>query len=128
MCLPLVSEGLFFKMRYFSLNEFACKGTGENKINIGFVEQLDKARHIAGIPFTITSGYRTPEHNKAIGASPTSSHLKGLACDISATNSNQRYIIINALLEAGFNRIGINKTFIHVDIDEDKPSNLIFLY
>lgn len=31
--------------------------------------------------FTITSAYRTPEHNKAVGGVPTSQHLKGEAID-----------------------------------------------
>ncbi len=31
-------------------------------------------------------------------------------------------------LEVGFNGIGIAKTFIHADIDEDKPSHVIWTY
>lgn len=30
----------------------------------------------------VTSLFRTPEHNASINGSPTSRHLKGLACDI----------------------------------------------
>lgn len=34
------------------------------------------------VPFIMTSGYRTPEHNKAIGGSPNSAHCLGMAIDI----------------------------------------------
>jgi hypothetical protein len=31
-------------------------------------------------------------------------------------------------MEAGFNRIGISSTFIHVDNDPSKPEDVIWLY
>ena len=30
-------------------------------LDLEFVAMLDKARHVSGVPYTITSGYRTPE-------------------------------------------------------------------
>lgn len=93
-----------------------------------FLSKLDEAREMAGIPFHINSAYRTKEHNAKIGGSPNSSHLKGLAVDISATDSRTRYTILDALLSVGFNRIGIADTFIHVDLDKDKSQNVIWTY
>lgn len=92
------------------------------------VTMLDLARGIAGIPFVINSGYRTPEHNKAIGGVADSAHIKRLAVDIRCRNSNERFIITSALLQAGFKRIGLGSTFIHCDIDTTKPQNVIFDY
>ena len=96
---------------------------------------LDDARGIAGIPFTITSGFRTPSHNAYVGGvqagvnSKGSSHLFGYAADIAAPTSRQKYIIVKALLQAGFTRIGIAKTFIHVDNDtNDKDPDVIWTY
>jgi zinc D-Ala-D-Ala carboxypeptidase len=43
---------------------------------------MEKVRNIlGGHPITITSGYRCPELNAAIGGVPDSAHLSGLACD-----------------------------------------------
>lgn len=99
-----------------------------DKMDKTFLLRLDEARERAGIPFVINSAYRTPEHNAKIGGKPNSSHLKGLAVDISVTNSRQRFIILNALLEVGFTRIGIADTFIHVDLDDGKSKEVIWTY
>lgn len=98
------------------------------KMNDEFLLKLDRAREVAQIPFKINSAYRTKEHNAKIGGSPNSSHLKGLAVDISVTDSRQRFIVLNALIEVGFNRIGIADTFIHVDSSTDKAQNVIWTY
>ena len=57
-----------------------------------------------------------------------SSHLNGTAVDISCTTSRERWDIINGLVSAGFNRIGVAKTFIHADVDNTKVSNIIWMY
>ena len=93
-----------------------------------FLSKLDQAREHAGIPFYITSAYRTPEHNAKIGGSPNSSHLKGLAVDISVINSRTRFKVLEALLHVGFSRIGIADNFIHVDDDYSKDVNVIWTY
>ena len=92
------------------------------------VKLLDDARHIAGIPFKLNSGYRTKEQNKKAGGVEDSAHLSGLAVDIACTTDSARHKIINALQKVGFNRIGISKSFIHADIAKDKSLNVIWLY
>ena len=99
-----------------------------DKMDKTFLLKLDEARERAGIPFVINSAYRSSEHNAKIGGKPNSSHLKGLAVDISVTNSRQRFIVLNALLEVGFTRIGIADTFIHVDLDNGKSKDVIWTY
>jgi hypothetical protein len=53
-----------------------------------------------------------------------------MAADIATPTGKERFLIIKALLEAGFTRIGINfsKNFVHVDVDSTKPSPTIFSY
>ena len=118
------------KLKYFELWEFDSpdeKGSG-SKMDENFLTKLDAARLLADIPFKINSGYRTPKPNKKVKGEPNSSHLKGLACDISATNSKARFKIVEALILVGFHRIGISDTMIHVDDDVSKVSEVIWLY
>ncbi len=95
-----------------------------------FVLLLDKSRGIAGIPFSINSGFRTVAHNKAVGGVKGSSHTKGLAVDLRARNGKEIYTIVNALMQVGIKRIGINwdKQFIHCDVDYTKPTPTIYKY
>lgn len=114
-------------LKYFKLSEFDdAPGTGKN-MKKDFLTKLDKARAIADVPFKITSGYRSKETNKRVGGVSTSSHLKGLAADISCKDSSTRQKIVSALIQAGFTRIGIADTFIHCDTDKDKQ-DAIWLY
>ena len=83
---------------------------------------------LCDIPFRITSGYRSEDHNRKVGGVLGSSHTKGLAADIACTNSAARHIIVTALLKVGLNRIGIADTFIHVDRDPSKVANVIWTY
>ena len=99
----------------------------EDNMDVNFLDKLDKAREYANIPFIINSAYRSPEHPESI-KNPTSSHIKGLAVDISAKDSRKRFLILDALIAVGFSRIGIAGTFIHVDLDLDKSQNVIWTY
>ena len=96
-------------MRYFRPEEFDCKckkckdngeGRGIDMMEDYFLQMLDDARHKAGIPFVITSGYRCPSHNRAVGGVANSAHTKGLAADIACSDSRTRGYIIGALFEA----------------------------
>lgn len=121
--------------KYFKLSEFDSPdqpGSGE-MMEEEVVEALDNARDIAGFPFIVTSGFRTIAHNrKLLGqgapASTRSSHLIGWAVDLHVPSSRKRFIMVEALLDAGFNRIGIGEDFIHVDMDPNKPPNVLWNY
>ena len=92
------------------------------------LDRFDKAREIAGIPFVVNSAYRTEQHEKNMGRTGTSSHIKGRAMDIACNDSVSRWKIVHALQQAGFNRIGIARTFVHADDDPDKLDNVIWVY
>jgi len=115
---------------YFEYSEFDSpdqKGSYKH-MDVEFLNKLAQARKIAAVGFKITSGYRSPEHNEKVGGVPNSSHTLGHAVDIYAPTSRQKYIIINALLQAGFDRIGVAKNFIHVDDDPSKNEEVIWTY
>lgn len=128
-------------LKFFTYEEFDSPdlpNSGRSNMDADFLELLDNAREIAGIPFKINSGFRTKEHNNSIyeklGKKPiASSHLIGKAVDIATKGSQDRWIILTALQKAGFNRFGIGKSFIHVDSDGidkggNKVSNVIWTY
>lgn len=115
---------------HFRSHEFDSSdkpGTGD-KMNLIFISKLEQARTYAGVQFRITSGYRTKEHNQKVGGKSNSAHLSGHAADIFCIESNQRYHIIRGLLQAGFNRIGIGPSFVHVDDEPGKPDDVIWTY
>ena len=118
------------EIKYFRQKEFACSCCAEAHMDYIFLTMLDEARGTAGIPFRINSGYRCHKHNNSdeVGGKVTSSHPKGCASDIECTDSRSRWIIIDALIKAGFKRIGIGKDFIHVDSDESKAAEVLWLY
>ena len=123
-------------LKYFDISEFDSPDLPSSGINMdsGFLQLLDECRETAGIPFKITSGYRTKEYNQSLKdrgykASKNSAHLKGFAVDIAATDSVTRHKIISAALSVGINRIGVAKTFVHLDTDPEKPAqNCIWTY
>lgn len=56
--------------------------TPEHRRNLFILaEGLEVARAIVGGPIVITSGYRNPVVNRAVGGVPTSAHALGLAAD-----------------------------------------------
>ena len=89
---------------------------------------LDMAREVAGIPFVLNSAYRSKSWEQKKGRPGTSSHCKGVAVDIRCATSANRWKVVNALIVAGFNRIGIANTYIHADNDTSKTQQVIWHY
>jgi zinc D-Ala-D-Ala carboxypeptidase len=118
----------------FSPQEFACKcgkcGKGFAEMQPTLLSKLNQARQLAGVPFVITSAYRCEEHNRRVGGTPNSAHLRGYAVDIKIQNSMVAMSMLKAFISAGFNRIGYNSRtkFFHVDCDPSLPQNTFFDY
>ena len=116
---------------HFTKEEFDCQcgcGNGDIVISENLVFELECVRIHYGKPMRINSGIRCLSHNRKIGSRDTSSHIKGLAVDISCTDMGTRLELVKRLLRDGeFKRMGIHKDFIHVDVDYDKPKG-IFIY
>ena len=103
--------------RHFSESEFkrCSPSCSLQDMNQSTMNKFDVARDIARIPLVINSAFR-------------SSHTLGRAIDIRCNTDRNRYIIINALLKAGFTRIGIAKSFIHADDSPNHSTQVAWIY
>ena len=112
----------------FKTDEFACECCGKSEMDIDFVKTLQNLREEYGGPMRVNSGFRCKKHNNSIGSSDSSSHLWGMASDISVTDSVLRYRMIQCAQKIGIVRIGIGGDFIHFDTDNKKASPVIWTY
>ena len=111
----------------FHIGEYMCRdGSTLILIDKRLSEGLQRMRDDIKKPITITSAFRTPEHNKAIGgAQPSqtsegSQHLFGKAADIVVAGMTPAQVAAVARRH-GFTGIGTYRTFTHVDV-RDKPA------
>lgn len=93
------------------------------------VDLMDKMRGECGFAWIITSGFRTVSENNALPSAATdSAHTKGEAVDIYCVDDRKRQILLDVVRANGINRIGIGKTFIHIDISKTLPQNVTWNY
>ncbi len=102
---------------------------GEMVVNQRFLDMINAAELLL-YPETldITSGFRCEKHNAAVGGKPNSAHRTAEAADVAAPTSRDKYYIVRAALSAGFNRIGVGDTFLHLDSSLTLPQNVIWTY
>ena len=102
---------------HFRLGEFASKdGSDKVLVDDDLVDLLEKIREAAGGAVTINSGYRSPEHNAAVGGVSSSQHLYGRAADIVVEGASP--LLVGQIAEYYLDRrggIGVYQTFTHVD-------------
>jgi len=120
--------GGYWQTANFTDWEFECQHCRQKNMDRWLVLRLQLSRSIANIPYRLNSAWRCSVWNKEVGGTHDSSHCKGLAVDIAAETSEQRFVIVGACIEAGFKRIGIGNDFIHVDTDTDKAQGVIWKY
>lgn len=101
----------------FRVKEFACTdGSDPIFIDSDLVTILQKIRTHFGKSVTITSAYRTPGKNKAVGGTTYSQHLYGKACDIKVKNVSPAKVAAYAeTLLKNKGGIGTYSTFTHID-------------
>ena len=103
----------------FYEDEFECqcgKCDSSGKMNRAFIARLQALRTAFGRPIRITSGYRCPEHNRAVGGAPNSNHLRGIAADIAMTSSVDRYKLLKLAIATECSGVGVAKNFVHLDL------------
>ena len=106
----------------FKVKEFACTdGSDPIFIDSELVNVLQKIRNHFGKSVTITSAYRTPTKNKAVGGETYSQHLYGKAADIKVKDIKPAKVAAYAeTLLPKNGGIGIYKTFTHIDVRATK--------
>ena len=127
--------------KYFSLSEMTHSGTalrlgipndptGEQiKDLYRLMDYLDKVREAFGKAIIVTSGFRSPRLNAAIGGSKTSQHMKGQAADIRPHDIKElRQLLTTIRQVGGFDQLILEEPegrtpWIHVSIaPANKPS------
>lgn len=102
----------------FRVKEFACTdGSDPVFIDTELVTVLQKIRTHFGKSVSITSAYRTPTKNKAVGGSTYSQHLYGRAADVKISGVSPKKVAAYAeTLLKNKGGIGIYSTFTHIDV------------
>ena len=110
----------------FTLQEFNSKCGKDIPNNVlpnilQLAKNLQVLRDAVGKSITITSGYRSPQHNKKIGGAKDSQHVKGLAADIKVSGMTPKEValVIEGLIESGKMKqggIGIYPSWVHYDV------------
>ena len=98
-----------------------------------FIAKLEKARHLSGVPFVITSGKRNSDGNATVGGVQDSAHLSGRAVDLRSQDSRTHFKIVEGAILAGIRRIGVYRnqegspSHIHLDDSVDLPQEVLWL-
>lgn len=113
--------------RNFSARELACRCGCLTPLGVDLnlrrlAPALQQLRDLAGSPIIVTSGYRCPKHNEAVGGSKGSQHMHGIAADVwSRTLTPGQLKVLAEKIPAFVNGgIGLYPTWIHVDIREGR--------
>lgn len=110
----------------FNLNEFNSKcgrPMPENikKNIIELINNLQVIRDEVKVPISITSGYRSSEHNAKVKGAKDSQHVKGTAVDfkVKGLKPKEVAVIVERLIKEGKIKqggIGIYPSWVHYDI------------
>lgn len=109
----------------FSLQEFNCKSGKDMppKVMRNIIElakNLQVLRDAIGKTISITSGYRSPEHNAKVKGAKNSQHILGTAADIQVKGVTPKEVakVIEGLIASGKMQqggIGIYPSWVHYD-------------
>lgn len=101
---------------HFHLREVECRcgdcpGT---QIDLDHMARMERLRVALGRPVRITSGFRCPAHNAAVGGHPSSEHMEGVATDVQVPGVPPD-AVADAGEALGFGGLGRYDTFTHLD-------------
>jgi hypothetical protein len=119
------------QIEHFKSYETKCKcGCGKNNPSIRLMSFLDSLRNYLGRPVNLRSVCRCFARNESEGGALGSSHTNDPtdAVDIEVLDSKTRFEVLEYAIKSDVVRIGIAKTFIHVDFDRNKSQKISWLY
>lgn len=103
----------FSQLRYFKAAEFEQP----ESMSYDLLVKLDLARGLAGVPFIINSDVR----------GDSAEHRIGEAVDLMCVSSRRRFQMVQALMAAGFRRIGVYDRHIHVGIAVERGEAVLWV-
>lgn len=100
----------------FQPSEIACRGTGKLLVDERAMDMLQELRTRLGKPIHVNSGYRSPEHNRAVKGAKASKHMEGIAFDCRMAGHDPQVFMATAKA-VGFKGIGQYPVlgFCHID-------------
>jgi zinc D-Ala-D-Ala carboxypeptidase len=106
------------KYGYFMPSETMSRDGAKGDIKDVLRDKLNELRNAYGGPIYVISGYRSPEHNRAVGGARNSLHVEGLAADLRLpVNGAARLRLLELSFRiGGFSGRGFYPKFIHVDM------------
>ena len=106
----------WFITPHFEANEFRCPCCKGLILDEALTYQLERLRKDINSPINVTSGYRCEKHNKEVGGSKNSFHMKGQAADIMVIGMSTRLLACYA--DFLFRGVGTYSGHVHVDMGE----------
>lgn len=119
--------------RFFQSSEFEChcgrpECTAPKAPTPELLTRLNTMRMLLGFPIVIASGNRCRFWNTHEGGTDNSEHLIAEGADLKCLNSVDRWRMVEAATQAGFERLGIGKTFLHVGVSKSLAPKVIWTY
>ena len=127
--------------KYFTMNELIKSDTAnrlgidntpsqaiKQKLSSLIVNCLDPIREIYGKPIIVTSGYRCPELNSAVGGVKNSQHMKGEAADLVPSSGGNLKDLYRAILKFGnYDQLIFEKnTWAHVSYTSNPRRQILY--
>lgn len=94
-------------------------------------ELLERVRAVLGVPVHISSAYRSPALNRAVGGVANSVHMSGLAADITAPSFGNPLAVAQAIHAAGIpfdQLIHEYGRWVHIGLRDGAPRGQLLTY
>lgn len=117
----------------FTRAEFACKASGECRMDPAFLDWLQDIRSTYGHPMIVSSGFRHPtKHPREAAKKVPGAHASGQAADI-AVHGQEAFQLIQLAMRRGVLGVGVSQKaglgrFIHLDLSSARKFPTIWSY